>query len=64
LRLSLSYFPGAVNLCTTFEVGQPASDDLDKNKERFVSTDLNYQFIDLDDARSKGIMPLPFTAAP
>jgi hypothetical protein len=43
---------------------QLASDDLDKNKERFVSTDPNYQLIDLDEARSKGIMPLPYTAGP
>ena len=41
-----------------------ATDDLDKNKERFESTDPNYQLIDLDEARSKGIMPLPYTAAP
>jgi hypothetical protein len=43
---------------------QIASDDLDKNKERFESTDPNYQLIDLDEARSKGIMPLPYTAGP
>jgi hypothetical protein len=43
---------------------QLGSDDFDKNHERFESTDLNYQFIDLDDARSKGIMPLPYTAGP
>jgi hypothetical protein len=43
---------------------QMGTDDLKKNKERFESTDPSYQLIDLDEARSKGIMPLPYTASP
>jgi hypothetical protein len=43
---------------------QIGTDDLKKNKEQFESTDPAYQLIDLDEARSKGIMPLPFTAGP
>jgi hypothetical protein len=41
---------------------QMGTDDLKKNKERFESTDPAYQLIDLDEARSKGLMPLPYTA--
>ncbi|MEY2561893.1 MAG: hypothetical protein QOH88_86 [Verrucomicrobiota bacterium] len=43
---------------------QIGADDLKKNKEQFAGPDATYQLIDLDDARSKGIMPLPFTAGP
>jgi hypothetical protein len=43
---------------------QVGTDDLKKNKERFESTDPAYQLIDLDEARSKGIMPLLYTAGP
>jgi len=42
---------------------QIATDDLEKNKEKFESTDPNYQLIDLDKAREEGIMPIPYTAA-
>ena len=38
---------------------QIASEDLDKNKEKFDAGDPNYQMIDLDEARSEGIMPIP-----
>ena len=41
---------------------QIATDDLEKNKEKFESTDPNYQLIDLDKAREEGIMPIPYTA--
>jgi hypothetical protein len=41
---------------------QIATDDLEKNKEKFESIDPNYQLIDLDEARSEGIMPIPYTA--
>jgi hypothetical protein len=41
---------------------QIATDDLAKNKEKFESTDPNYQLIDLDVARTEGIMPIPYTA--
>ncbi|HMG05166.1 MAG TPA: hypothetical protein VK581_06870 [Chthoniobacterales bacterium] len=43
---------------------QIGTDDLKKNKEQFEGTDPAYQLIDLDEARSKGIMPLPYTAGP
>ncbi|MEY2559042.1 MAG: hypothetical protein QOE34_2467 [Verrucomicrobiota bacterium] len=43
---------------------QIGTDDLKKNKEQFQSTDPAYQLIDLDEARGKGIMPLPYTAGP
>jgi hypothetical protein len=43
---------------------QIGTDDLKKNKEQFEGTDPAYQLIDLDEARSQGIMPLPYTAAP
>jgi hypothetical protein len=43
---------------------QIGSDDLKKNKDQFESTDPAYQLIDLDEARSQGIMPLPYTAGP
>jgi hypothetical protein len=38
---------------------QIASEDLEKNKEKFDVGDPNYQMIDLDEARSEGIMPIP-----
>lgn len=41
---------------------QIASDDLEKNKDNFEGNNAAYQFIDLDDARTEGIMPIPFTA--
>lgn len=43
---------------------QIGTDDLKKNKEQFEGTDPAYQLIDLDEARSLGIMPLPYTAGP
>jgi len=43
---------------------QIGADDLKKNKEQFTGPDTTYQLIDLDDARSQGIMPLPYTAGP
>jgi hypothetical protein len=41
---------------------QIATDDLEKNKDNFEGNNANYQFIDLDEARTEGIMPIP--AAP
>jgi hypothetical protein len=41
---------------------QIATDDLEKNKDNFEGNNANYQFIDLDEARAEGIMPIP--AAP
>jgi hypothetical protein len=38
---------------------QIASEDLEKNQEKFDAGDPNYQMIDLDEARSEGIMPIP-----
>jgi hypothetical protein len=43
---------------------QIGTDDLKKNEKQFESTDPTYQLIDLDEARDKGIMPLPYVAAP
>jgi hypothetical protein len=43
---------------------QIATDDLEKNKDKFESNDPNYQLIDLDEARTEGIMPIPYTAGP
>jgi hypothetical protein len=43
---------------------QIATDDLEKNKDKFESNDPNYQLIDLDEARTEGIMPIPYSAAP
>jgi hypothetical protein len=43
---------------------QIATDDLEKNKEKFEANDPNYQLIDLDEARTEGIMPIPYTAGP
>jgi len=41
---------------------QIATDDLEKNKSNFEGNNAAYQFIDLDEARTEGIMPIP--AAP
>ncbi|HEX7515668.1 MAG TPA: hypothetical protein VF345_00115 [Chthoniobacterales bacterium] len=41
---------------------QIATDDLEKNKAKFEANDPNYQLIDLDEARTEGIMPIPYTA--
>lgn len=41
---------------------QLATDDLEKNKDNFEGNNASYQFIDLDEARAEGIMPIP--AAP
>ena len=41
---------------------QIATDDLEKNKAKFEANDANYQMIDLDEARTEGIMPIPYTA--
>ncbi|PYJ12099.1 MAG: hypothetical protein DMF06_00665 [Verrucomicrobia bacterium] len=41
---------------------QIATDDLEKNKEKFDGNDANYQMIDLDEARTEGIMPIPYNA--
>jgi hypothetical protein len=38
---------------------QIATDDLEKNKDNFEGNNAAYQFIDLDEARSEGIMPIP-----
>lgn len=38
---------------------QIATDDLEKNKDNFEGNNANYQFIDLDEARAEGIMPIP-----
>jgi hypothetical protein len=38
---------------------QLATDDLEKNKENIEGNNANYQFIDLDEARAEGIMPIP-----
>ena len=41
---------------------QIASEDLEKNQDKFDAGDPSYQLIDLDEAREEGIMPIP--AAP
>ncbi len=41
---------------------QIATDDLEKNKANFEGDNANYQWIDLDEARTEGIMPIPYTA--
>lgn len=38
---------------------QIATDDLEKNKDNFEGNNAAYQFIDLDEARTEGIMPIP-----
>jgi hypothetical protein len=42
---------------------QVATEDLTRNKERFTGPDTLYQWIDLAEARSQGIMPIPYAAA-
>ena len=42
---------------------QYATEDLTKNQDKFDSGDPNFQFIDLEEARDKGIMPIPYTAS-
>lgn len=41
---------------------QVATDDLEKNKANFEGENANYQWIDLDEARTEGIMPIPYSA--
>lgn len=41
---------------------QIATDDLEKNKANFEGDNANYQWIDLDEARTEGIMPIPYSA--
>lgn len=42
---------------------QVGTEDLAKNKEKLDAADANYQWIDLAEARSEGIMPIPYAAA-
>jgi hypothetical protein len=42
---------------------QTGTDDLTKNKPKLDAADANYQWIDLAEARSEGIMPIPFAPA-
>ena len=41
---------------------QAGTEDLTKNKEKLKASDPNYQWIDLAEARTEGIMPIPYTA--
>jgi hypothetical protein len=41
---------------------QTGTDDLTRNKEKFAADDPSYQWIDLAEARSQGIMPIPYSA--
>jgi hypothetical protein len=41
---------------------QIGTDDLEKNKANFEGENANYQWIDLDEARTEGIMPIPYSA--
>ena len=41
---------------------QVGTEDLMKNKEKLDAADANYQWIDLAEARSEGIMPIPYAA--
>ena len=44
---------------------QVGTEDLAKNKEKIdAGGDPTYQWIDLAEARSQGIMPIPYSAAP
>ena len=43
---------------------QVGTEDLTKNKEKIEGGDPSYQWIDLADARTQGIMPIPYKAAP
>ena len=40
---------------------QTGTDDLTKNKPKVEAADPNYQWIDLAEARTEGIMPIPFS---
>jgi len=42
---------------------QTGTEDLTKNKEKFAGADTTYQWIDLAEARSEGIMPIPYSDA-
>jgi hypothetical protein len=42
---------------------QVGTEDLLKNKEKLDAADTNYQWIDLAEARSEGIMPIPYAVA-
>ena len=42
---------------------QVGTEDLTRNKEKLDAADANYQWIDLAEARSEGIMPIPYAAA-
>ena len=42
---------------------QVGTEDLTKNKEKFAGADTTYQWIDLAEARSQGIMPIPYSLA-
>jgi len=42
---------------------QVGTEDLTKNKEKFATEDAAYQWIDLAEARTEGIMPIPYAAA-
>ena len=42
---------------------QIGTEDLLKNKEKLDAADANYQWIDLAEARSEGIMPIPYAGA-
>jgi hypothetical protein len=41
---------------------ETGTEDLTKNKEKFAGDDASYQWIDLVEARSQGIMPIPYSA--
>jgi len=43
---------------------QVGTEDLTRNKEKIEGGDPSYQWIDLADARTQGIMPIPYKAAP
>src|SRR5204862_8235035 len=42
---------------------QVGTEDLTKNKEKLDAADANYQWIDLAEARTEGIMPIPYSSA-
>src|SRR5437762_4219818 len=42
---------------------QVGTEDLTRNKEKLDAADANYQWIDLAEARTEGIMPIPYAAA-
>ena len=42
---------------------QTGTEDLAKNKEKIAAADPLYQWIDLAEARTEGIMPIPYSAA-